>query len=122
MSTPYEEAYAAQQLLLILGFSSNDVYVGCVADPDHRNVLTVALRTQGKEFRIAIHNMGDSTNANTVNARWYEFASKIASGKMSDEYLTSISKSARFGTKEYVSIIRALLISKGFVLPSQTVN
>lgn len=120
MNTPYEDAYAAQQVLLTLGFKSDDVFVGCIPDPVRKNVLTVALKAQGKEFHIAVHDMGDSADAESVNQEWYIFAEQIVNGRYTKDHLNALVLKSRFAP--LISSLKAALVKKGFRIPDPKVN
>jgi hypothetical protein len=120
VNSPYEDAYAAQQVLLTLGFKSDDVFVGCIPDPVRKNVLTVALKTQGLEFRIAVHNMGDSADSDAVNQTWQDFANDIVSGKHTKEQLNSTVRKSQFFS--LILSLKNALIKKGFRIPDPEAN
>ena len=121
-NTPYEDAYAAQQALLLLGFDSNAIFVGCVqtrlpTGVIRENVLTVALRAGKLEFRISIADMGDSAKSDEVNLLWQKYAESIVAGEFSEDHLSDVFKRSRFGQTGTLASLHISLTKKGFEVP-----
>lgn len=113
---PYREAYVVQQALVALGFSSDNIYVGCVGCDGKKNVLVVSLREQDKEFFISVADMGDDAIVSEVNNRWAEFASDIVAGVYSHEELQQVVSPSNWSQAATILLLADALRRKGFVL------
>jgi hypothetical protein len=119
---PYADTYAVQQTLVALGFSSNDIFVGCISMlsmeyVQTKNMLTVQLRQGDLTCNFAVANMGDDAVQSEVNARWEKFATDVISGAYSDEDLDKLVAASPISAPPSVVKMIQALRKKGFTSP-----
>lgn len=109
----YRIAYGIQGAFYRLGFSLDDVYLGC--DPVEgfkRNVLYLQLRTQGKTFSFLAGEV-DETKEEAV-ALWHEF--HIAVQTAPEDDLDRCYREAI--TPNHLMQLIGKLEEKGFIIPA----
>ena len=118
----YHELYAAHQAFLKLGFKSDDLFVSLANIINiGRNVLSLRLRTQGKEFVFTVAQMGEDAVESEVLNTWVEFATLATdSEKTTTEELDDLLDNTMIFKDGFAMLgqLVGALAKKGFSVPN----
>lgn len=88
-----KECWAVHQVLRILGFSPDDIYVmpaKSAAEPDGPPTLFAVLKTQSKEFTVTLGSYRSESDLEMAINVWTEFVTRANAGRFDQAMLDEI--------------------------------
>jgi len=109
-----EMAWATHEGLRRLGFAADDIFV--VTTGDDR--LFVTLKTQGKEFNVAVGQL-DGLTREQFNERWLTFIERANGGQFANDVLQQVfDRWLQYEAGGAMPLMNAIMV-KGIHLPSR---